>query len=203
MTAPTTDVVLYENPLNIDYLLLNVRIQTGDITGAVYSDTLIRTAIVCAIQYLQPKWMSRYQIYNTNLVIDPQPEDVPLGYEQITTADGLGYIKLGQVNGNVFRNPYLCFDQEDNQIIQTDDIICVVLAATYLLILMKYTSNVEALVFRTWKTEDISFSNLGNERQYSKLIEMAKDEVDNCFKRLPRSIRSEFAISAIPTIYTT
>lgn len=193
----TTTVTYYSNPINVDYLLPQVRLNFGDLTGTVFSDTIIRTATVNGVRLLQKKWSSKYQIYETSIVVNPQPPNVPAGYVLANTADGQAYIPSGLAAGDVFRNPYLDYTAPPPPIVISVDEAPIVLAATYLLRKAQVSSSSEELV--SWSTEDIRFTNLSKERSLAKLLEADKAALDDFFKKkLAMPQRIGYPIGYIP-----
>lgn len=192
-----TTVLFYEEELNIDYLITQVRIQFGDYLGETYSDTIIRSTIVSAIKSLERRWDSKYQIYHSNLLISPQPSNPPAGFVYAQTQHGDAYIPSGLNNGDVFRNPFIDFpvgDTAEARILSLDE-AAIVLQTSYLLHKVSLTSSADDLV--SWSTEDIRFTNLSRDRAKRALLEDAKQEVDNHFKqRLGTPVRL-----TIPKLY--
>lgn len=185
-----TEVVYYEDPLNIDYLIAPVRFEVGDLEGNIFSDIVVRTAIVNAVRYLQRYWLSKYQIFDTTLVIEPQPSDAPVGYVYANTVDGPAYIPDGLTNGDIFRNPYIEFTTTAPTITAVDE-QGIILTAAYLLRKVQVSSTSDELV--SWSTEDIRFTNLSRERALSKLLTDAKLALDDYFRRkLAAPVRVEF-----------
>jgi hypothetical protein len=195
----STATYFYNEPLNHDYLMTITRPLFGDLTGAIYSDTMIRTAQVNAIRFLQRRWSSKYQIYDESLHVDPQPSDVPTGYILINTSHGTGYIPNTAVNGDVFRNAYLEFTQGSPPIIESNDEMAIALAATLLLRKIQVSSNSADLV--SWATEDIRFSNLGTERSLSKQVADDLAALNEYFQnKLAAPKKSTFPIMSIPAL---
>lgn len=190
----TTTVTFYTDPLNIDYLILNVRLSFGDLDGSLFSDTVVRTAIVQAVTMLQHKWYSKYQVFNTALVINPQPDDVPTGFIAINGFNGIQYVKDTLVNGDVFRSAYIEFSQV-GELFENADEQAVILAATYILRRIQLTSGLNDFV--SWTTEDIRYSNLGSERSISKLLEIDLKALNDWFGTSlgkPRLLRFDSAL---------
>lgn len=191
-----TNVVYYDTPLNIDYLIAGVRLNFGDLEGTIFSDTTIRTGIVNAVKYLQRKWGSKYQVYDAMLLVSPQPDGVPVGYVLANTFDGQAYIPSGLNSGDIFRNPYVSFNAPA-PVITSEDETAIVLAATYLLRKAQVSSSSDELV--SWSTEDIRYTNLSKERSVSKLLEEDTKALEDYFRRkLARPIRVEYPIGYIP-----
>lgn len=192
-----TAVSFYLEPTNVDYLIPDLRLMYGDVTGDVYSDTLMRTALVNGVKLLQRRWLSKYQVYTSTLLVDPQPSDTPSGYVYANTIDGQAYIPSGLASGSVFRNPFVTFTQTSPPVIQSEDDVAIVLAAKVLLRRSQISSSASSFV--SWKTEDISYSNLGSERSLAKVLESDQKELDDYFRsKIAQPQRSEFVISYIP-----
>lgn len=192
-----TLVTFYGEPTNLDYLMPRLRLSFGDLTGAVYSDTIMRTALVNSIEYLQKQWASKYQVYHNDL----QTGVTGSGFVEINSSDGIGNIPSGLEDGSIFRNPYVIFTQNSPPIIESIDSEAIVLAATYLLRKTQVSSS--AADFTSWRTEDISYSNLGSERSLSKLLSDDKAALDEYFrKNIARPQRSDFAIAYLPAYNT-
>jgi hypothetical protein len=177
----TTQVTFYTEPLNIDGLMASLRIEFGDIDGSIYSDTTIRTALVNAVSALQRRWDQKYQIYKTELALDPQPVGVPAGYVAANTSHGLGYIPSGLAEGDVFRDPYVSFLQPSPPIIESADERAIVLQAVYILRKMQVSSNTVDLV--SWATEDIRYTNTSRGTSFAKLLEQDKNALDDYFRK--------------------
>ncbi len=187
----TTTVTFNTEATNLDHLIPNVRIRFGDLTGATYSDTIIRTSLVNAIGYLQPRWQSKYQVFADSIVVDPQPDTVPSGYLLANTSHGQTYIPDGLEEGSVFRNPYVIFTQPSPPVLASEDEEAIVLAAVYLLRSVQISSSLTGFV--SWSTEDIRYSNLGSERGLGKLLEQDLKNLDAYFmKRIAKPQVSQF-----------
>jgi hypothetical protein len=194
-----TSVTYYSTPINIEYLLSQIRLNFGDLDGSIFTDTTVRTALVNAIRYLQKKWSSKYQVFETAIVVSPQPPNVPAGYVLANTVDGQAYIPSGLTSGDVFRNPYLDFSVPQ-PILLSDDETPIVLAATYLLRKARVSSSSEELV--SWSTEDIRFTNLSKERSLQRLLEADIKALDDYFrKKLASPVRLEYPIGYIPGLH--
>lgn len=192
----TTIATFYPDPTNIDYLIPSVRISFGDLDGTTFSDTIVRTSIINAVSFLQPKWYSKYQVYKTSLNVVPQPEDTPAGYIAINGYNGIQYVPDTIIDGDVFRSAYIEFTQVGN-LFETADEYAVILAATYILRRIQLTSSLNDFV--SWTTEDIRYSNLGSERSISKLLEMDLEALNSWFgKGLGKPRMLNFAPAYIP-----
>ena len=188
----TTTVNFYEEPLNIDYLMADVRFQFGDFEGTIFSDTMVRTSIVSAIRFLQRAWNGKYQIYRAANKLPPQPSDVPSGYFRIASLNGTADVPNTFIDGSIFRDPYAVFTDLQGFIEAVDE-QAIILAAVYLLRKVQVTSS--ASEFISWSTEDIRYSNLGTERGLSAAL---ADDLNNLKTYLSSKIakpkRSSFPI---------
>ena len=191
-----TAVVFINEPTNLDYLMPDVRLQYGDISGTTYSDPIVRTALVYGVKSLQRRWLSKYQIYTDDIKVNPQPTTVPSGYVLANTAHGQTYIPAGLSEGSLYRNPFIIFPQSSPPVIQGVDETAIVLAAIVLLRQSQLSSS--ATAFISWTTEDIRYSNLGQERSLSRLVEMDIQKLDDYFKsKIALPQRSDFPIADI------
>src|SRR5690349_20878920 len=111
----TTEVTLYTYELNIDYLLQRARIAFGDLTGKTYSDTVIRTALVSAVAMLESRWDSKYQVFDSSMVIADNGD----GTVVINSAHGIMNVPDNLVNGDIFRSAYLQYTQDAPPIIES------------------------------------------------------------------------------------
>jgi len=195
----STAITFYTEPTNIDYLLGDIRMQFGDLTGDIYSDTIIRTGAVSAVRYLQRSWNGKYQIYMNQSLLDPQPADVPAGYKRINSLYGVADILSTATEGTVFRDPYAQFSNFAPPLIESIDEQAIILAAAYLLRKAQISSS--ASDFVAWGTEDIRYNNLGSERGMSKLLSDDLEALNNYIRsKIAKPRRSEFPISYIPTL---
>lgn len=194
-----TTVTFYVEPTNLDYLMPDARIQFGDLTGSIYSDTMIRTSLVSAVRYLQRSWNGKYQIYMEHSLLDPQPSDVPAGYVRINSLYGVADIINTAVEGTVFRDPYAEFSNFAPPLIESIDEQAIILAATYLLRKAQISSS--ASDFVAWGTEDIRYNNLGSERGMTKLLQQDLEALNTYIRsKIARPRRSNFPVSYIPTL---
>ena len=194
MTTGTT-VVFFTEPTNLDYLMVDVRMQVGDFTGELFSDTIIRTALVSAVRYLQRKWNGKYQVFTPESILAIQPENTPAGYIRINSLHGQVDVPDTIVQGSVFRDPYAEFVTEVPPLVESIDEQAIILAAVYLLRKAQVSSNVGD--FLSWGTEDIRYNNLGVERGLNRLLQ-------NDLEALNDYLRTRIAkprISTFPTIY--
>jgi len=192
-----TAVTFYTEPTNIEYLMGDIRMQFGDLDGSIYSDTIIRTAGISAVRYLQRSWNGKYQIYMTGSIIDPQPAGVPAGYIRINSLYGVADIPDTAVEGTVFRDPYAQFSNYAPPLIESIDEQAIILAAAYLLRKAQISSS--ASDFVAWGTEDIRYNNLGAERGMSKLLSDDLEALNNYIRsKIAKPKRSDFPITYIP-----
>lgn len=173
-------------PTNFDDLIDFVYFRLGDFDKTETSSTIIRTALVASIRYLAPKWNYKYLIWDDTTRVNPQPDSVPSGYVYTNTRSGYATIldnsgddTIYAVN-DVYRNPYVEFDQSEGIIVDADR-DAIILAAAYLTQLAKITNSADSFV--SWKTEDISYSNLGTERTKALVLETLRKELDDLFKK--------------------
>lgn len=179
-------------PLNIDYLIPDVRIRAGDITDPpLYSDTLVRTAIVAGVKYLQRRWENRYLVFASGMVVIPQPIGVPAGYVYAALPQGFGYIPSGLLYGDVFRNPYHTFANPGTWPISQEDESVITTAAV--LILMRSIMSSSSTAFVNWSDGEYSYSNVATSSVLRDLYRSSLDELDLYFKRrLATPIRADF-----------
>lgn len=195
----TTSVTFYEDPLNIDDLMADVRVQFGDITGALFSDVIIRTSIVSAIRTLAPRWNSKYQIFNESQVVNPQPSNVPAGYVFANTVHGQGLIPNNLINGDIFRNPYIVFASPPPPIIEELDKSAIILQAKIILRVSQISSSSDAFI--SIGTEDIKYSNLAAERSLGKLLDVDQASLDALFRtKIARPQISAFNMAPISSV---
>ncbi len=195
----TTTVTFYTEPTNMDYLMGDVRLQFGDITGDIYSDTIIRTATTSAVRYLQRSWNGKYQIFMEQGILDPQPSGVPSGYVRINSLFGQADIPLTTTIGSIFRDPYAEFTSTPPPLIESIDEQAIILAAAYLLRKAQISSS--ASDFVAWGTEDIRYNNLGAERGMSKLLSDDLAALNNYIRsKIAKPRRSNFPVAYIPTL---
>lgn len=164
-----TAVTFPVDPTNLDYMMPDVRLQLGDLTGALFSDQIVRFGLISAVRYLQRIWNGKYQLYLDKDIITPQPSGVPSGYTRINSLHGVADIPNTYTFYSVFRDPYIAFISDKDMVIEPVDEQALILAAVYLLRKVQITSNVTDFV--SWSTEDIKYSNLGSERGLTKLLE--------------------------------
>lgn len=166
------------SPSNIDYLIDSVRLRLGDFDGSAYSDTLIRTALVSAIKFLQKRWRSKYQVV-TSGTYTGNNSGAPAGFAEANTVDGLGYIPELLNNNDVFRSPYIAFTQSNPPVVEQNDEDAVVLATAYIVHLAKLTNSSSSFV--SWSTEDIRFTNTTAANTMRNVLETLQLELNTLF----------------------
>src|SRR5258706_1518043 len=100
-------------PLNIDYLIDDVRLHIGDIdddgSKTAFSNSVIRTALINGVKGLQRRWDNRYLVYNERLLVT-NPQDlgytIPSGYVLGRLPQGYGTMPDGLRENDIFRNPF-------------------------------------------------------------------------------------------------
>lgn len=180
-------------PTNVDYLIDDVRLRLGDLDGTTYSDSIVRAAIIAGVKFLQRRWGNRYLIYASGSVISPLPAGVsPItGYEYISTPNGNGFIPVGYVDNDVFRNPYHTFSDTSSSPLSQEDESVVVAAAVLTLIQARVFSS--SSVFVNWSDGKYSYSNVASSTVLRDAARWALDELNGYFKqRLARPLRDGF-----------
>lgn len=163
---------------NIDYMIDQVRLRLGDFDGTAYSDTLVRTALISAIKYLQKRWRSKYQVVTSGTYTGDN-SSAPSGYAQANTIDGMAYIPLGLDNNDVFRNPYITFNSTEPPVIEQNDEDAIVLATAYIVHLAKLTNS--SSTFVSWSTEDIRYTNTTAANTMRAVLETLQTELNTVF----------------------
>lgn len=166
------------SPTNIDYLIDQVRLRLGDFDGTAYSDTLVRTALISAIKYLQKRWRSKYQVVTSGTYTGDNTT-APSGYGQASTIDGIAYIPLGLSNNDVFRNPFVTFNSSEPPVIEQNDEDAVTLATAYIVHLAKLTNS--SSTFVSWSTEDIRYTNTTAANTMRAVLETLQTELNTVF----------------------
>lgn len=180
-------------PTNTDYLIDSVRLQVGDTESTRFSDSLIRSAIITGIKFLQKRWKNRYMVYASGVVQNPQPADLPVvaGYVYANLPEGTGLIPTGLAENDIFRNPFYSFVDPGVAISQEDE-YPIILAASIILQRAKFMSS--SSVFQNWSDGEFSFSNVASARAYESSIGALTSELDLYFKRrLVGATRTSFA----------
>ena len=179
-------------PTNIDYLIPDVRLHVGDIDSIRFSDSLIRTALVNGIKFLQHYWSTRYLVYSgAAMYVTPQPETVSSGYMYVALPDGYGEILGTLTDNDVFKNPALDFSDVGLAPISQSDEAIVVISATMMLCKSLLTSS--SLTFVNWSDGEYSYSNVAASQVLSKLFASALDDFNNFFKsKRGKPLRRDF-----------
>lgn len=202
-------------PINIDYLIIDLRIHIGDTESTKYSDSFLRTSMINGIRMLQRRWDNRYYIFNESMVVENLPDGVVrksdfesgnYSYVKYIVPNMYHYIKVGDiatvlpknfVEYNIFRNPNQVFSdtvnylKEYGHVIAAEDEYIVVLASA--IIFRKSLLSSSSPNFQTWEDGEFRYSNLGAERAMTTLLENDMKELENLFKkRLAGSVKSLF-----------
>lgn len=165
-------------PTNIDYMIDQVRLRLGDFDGTAYSDTLVRTALISAIKYLQKRWRSKYQVVTSGTYTGDNSA-APVGFAQANTIDGMAYIPIGLDNNDVFRNPYITFNSTEPPVVEQNDEDAIVLATAYIVHLAKLTNS--SSTFVSWSTEDIRYTNTTAANTMRAVLETLQTELNTVF----------------------
>lgn len=178
-------------PTNIDYLIEDVRLRVGDVDSERFSDSLIRAALISSVKFLQSKWQRRYQVYKDNMLVAPQPTTTPSGYIYVALPDGYNYIPSGLVENDVFRNPFVTFNDVSTSVIVQQDEYPIVLGA--LLFLRESILSANQQTFINWSDGEYSYSNVASANIMNKLSATALDELNAFFKtRRAATVRTDF-----------
>lgn len=180
-------------PTNIDYLISDVRLQLGDVDGAIFSDSVVRAGLISAVKFLQRRWDNRYLVYTSGAVINPVPSTVtvPAGHVYVSLPVGNGFIPAGYVDNDVFRNPYHTFlDTSASPVSQEDEAI-IVTVAVIVLLRSRLTSSTSAFVH--WSDGEYSFNNIATSNVMRDVYQSALADLDSFFKRrLARPVRDTY-----------
>lgn len=179
-------------PTNIDYLITDVRLHVGDVDGTRFSDTLIRTALVNGIKFLQHYWSTRYLVYSgAAMYVQPQPATVTSGYIYVALPDGYAEIQDGISDNDIFKNPALEFSDVGLAPISQADEAIIVISATLMLCKSLLTSS--SLTFVNWSDGEYSYSNVAASQVLSKIFASALDDFNNFFKsKRGKPLRRDF-----------
>jgi len=176
---------------NIDYLIPDVRLRIGDLNSVVFSDTLVRTALISGIKFLQSKWQRRYQVYTDSMLVTPQPDGVPAGYVYVALPDGYNVIPSGLAANDVFRNPFQTFTDPSTSVISQPDEYPIILAAMIFLRDSSLSSSQQTFV--NWSDGEYSYSNVASSKIMSDLSSNAWAELNAYFKvRRAPVVRGDF-----------
>lgn len=183
---------------NVDYLIDSVRLRLGDFEGTVYSQILIRTAIISAIKFLQKRWKSKYQVVSSGTYTGDNTS-APSGYAQASTVDGIAYIPLGLNLNDAYRNPFVTFTQDRPPVVEQNDEDAIVLATAYIVHLAKLTNS--SSTFVSWSTEDIRFTNTTAANTMRAVLETLQTELNTLFAtRIAQPIVSRQPVNIITGI---
>lgn len=191
------------NVTNVDYLIEPVKIRLGDFDGTQYSDSLVRTGIINGVKFLQKRWRSKYQVFASGLISVDQPSGAAdQGLVWCSTVNGYAFLDLNLVENDVFRNPFLEFQQPAPPIVEQNDEDALVLAAMYLIHLAKLTSS--ASTFVSWSTEDLRYTNSESSRSMKLVLETILSELNVLFKTrvaMPKATRQPLNIYIGDKVY--
>lgn len=188
---------------NVDYLIEPVKIRLGDFDGTQYSDSLVRTGIINGVKFLQKRWRSKYQVFASGLISVDQPSGAAdQGLIWCSTVNGYAFLDLNLAENDVFRNPFLEFEQPSPPIIEQNDEDALVLSAMYLIHLAKLTSS--ASTFVSWSTEDLRYTNSESSRSMKLVLETILSELNVLFKTrvaMPKATRQPLNIYIGDKVY--
>lgn len=191
------------NVTNVDYLIEPVKIRLGDFDGTQYSDSLVRTGVINGVKFLQKRWRSKYQVFASGLISADQPSGAAdQGLIWCSTVNGYAFLDLNLMENDVFRNPFLEFQQPSPPIVEQDDEDALVLAAMYLIHLAKLTSS--ASTFVSWSTEDLRYTNSESSRSMKLVLETILSELNVLFKTrvaMPKATRQPLNIYIGDKVY--
>lgn len=168
------------SPNNVEYLIPDVRLRIGDLDGTRYSNTIVRSAIVGGIKYLQARWVNRYMVYTDETLVSPQPADVPANYIYATTPVGNYLIPSGLVPGDIYRNPTATFADTSAAVIAQIDETPIIAAAVMVLSRTQLASS--AASFVNWSDGEYSYSNVSSSNILAKLYADSLSELNAYFK---------------------
>lgn len=162
---------------NLDYLIDSVRIRLGDFSGTAFSSALVRTSLVNSVKQLQKRWRAKYQILTADAIADLQPQGAAeSGQLWVSTVNGYAFISSSFNVNDVYRNPFLDFDQPDPPVIEQIDEDAIVLMAVYLIHLAKITSS--STTFVSWSTEDLKYTNTESSRAMKVVLDALLEEIN-------------------------
>lgn len=200
-------------PTNIDYLIQDVRLHTGDYESVKFSDSIVRSAIIGGVKMLQRRWNNRYLVFDPTMTLQTLPDGVYYrevydalvasgqsptattiiepGYTYVGLPNGYATLPSGMISGDVFRNPYQTFeDTSTSVIVQTDEYPIILMAA----IIMRrayLTGNAENFV--SWSDGEFTVSSIQSSRILSQMLSDDTAALDLYFKRrLSGSVTAEF-----------
>lgn len=166
---------------NLDYLIDGVKLRLGDFDGTLNSNALVRTSLVNAVKFLQKRWRAKYQVWTSGLIAPTQPADAAAqGYFWASTANGYSFMPRDLNENDVFRNPFLDFDQPSPPILEQVDEEAILITAIYLIHLAKLTSSSQTFV--SWSTEDIRYTNTESSKSMNHVLDHLLSELEALFK---------------------
>lgn len=170
---------------NLDYLITPVRMHVGDLTEVTFSDSVILTALVYAVKYLQNRWNNRYLIYTSGMIVTGTTVNTPNGTCDLASLPG---------ENDAFRNCHVTFTSAAPPIIDQNDELPIILVSAINLRRSVITSSIH--VFSNWSTPDLSFSNVSSSKSLEALINADLKLLDDFFKkRLATPQKSTFPIA--------
>ena len=155
---------------NLDYLIPAVRMHVGDLTSTVFSDSILRTALVYGVQSLGPRWNNRYLIMMSGMMLDDHTISTPVGNITVDVIPN---------EYDAFRNTYQTFASEDPPVLEQTDQTPLLLSAAMLVRRSALTSSMSA--FSAWSTPDLSYSNVQSSKALLLLIEEDAKALDRWF----------------------
>ena len=166
---------------NVDYLIQDVRMRLGDFDGTGYSDALIRTSLVNSVRFLSKRWRAKYQIFTSGLIAEQQPAGAAAqGFYWASTVNGYSFLPMIYRENDIFRNPFLDFEQPSPPIVEQDDEEAFILCAVYLVHLAKLTSS--SSTFVSWSTEDLRYTNTEASKSMNHVLDHLLSEIETLFK---------------------
>jgi hypothetical protein len=192
----------------MDYLMPDVRIHIGDIDGKRFSNSLVRTALVNSIYFLDKRWGDRYTVVQSGTYLPSgvryreyafYPHEVredtlvrfliPSGFGFVRFSQGYAVCPLFNVYF-VLRNPYVLTNDVYDPIIEPGDVYPVILVASNLLLRTWLTSNADSLV--SWSDGEFSYSAIQASKTILEMIKANEDSLKDYFRqRLADSILIE------------
>lgn len=172
---------------NLDYLIVPTRMYVGDLSGDVFSNSIILTSLVFSVKWLQNRWNNRYLIYR---------QDMYLSGTSVNTPDGVLVLPALPNTNDAFRNTLTTtFASDATPVIDQDDEYPIVVASAVALRRSVITSSLSA--FSNWSTPDLTFSNVSSSKAMLDLIAQDVKTLDEFFKkRLASPQKQSFPIAA-------
>jgi hypothetical protein len=171
---------------NLDYLITPTRFHIGDLTGTLFTDSVILTGIVFGVKMLQTRWNNRYLIYSPSMLVNGTIINTPNGQYDV------GYVPN---NNDAIRNPAVTYSSQAQPIIEQSDEPAIVLAAAILIRKSAIQSSVSA--FSAWSTPDLSVSNIQSGKMLVELMRGDEQALQDLFKtRLAHPRKGKFPLAA-------